>query len=199
MNAEAPILWPPDMNNWLTGKDPDARKDWGQEEKPATEDEMVGWHHWLNELEQTPGNWTGKLGVLQSTGSQRVGYDWATEQMVKNLLHTSWLFAKTLQTFFFFFFEKGLRAQSYKDKEWTKSVGKRPFILPVKLCSSSWRSIKGWKKDQMRKKYPPHLVIVPGSLQSVWTQREALRHLTLSSASVELNAVGMQNENWFVS
>ena len=99
----------------------------------------------------------------------------------------------------FFFFEKGLRAQSYKDKEWTKSVGKRPFILPVKLCSSSWRSIKGWKKDQMRKKYPRHLVMVPGSLQSVWTQREALRHLTLSSASVELNAVGMQNENWFVS
>ena len=82
MNAEAPILWPPDMNSWLTGKDPDAGKDWGQEEKQATEEEMVGWHHWLNELEQTPGNWTGKLGVLQSMGSQRVGHDWATEQMV---------------------------------------------------------------------------------------------------------------------
>ena len=95
--------------------------------------------------------------------------------------------------------EKGLRAQSYKEKEWTKSVGKRPFILPVKLCSSSWRSIKGWKKAQMRKRCPPHLVLVPDSLQSVWTQREALRHLTPSSASVELNAVGMQSENWFVS
>ena len=46
--AETPILWPPDVKNWLTGKDPDAGKDWGQEEKGTTEDEMVGWHHWLN-------------------------------------------------------------------------------------------------------------------------------------------------------
>ena len=45
--AEAPILWPPD-ENWLIGKDPDAGKDWGQEEKGVTEDEMVVWHHWLN-------------------------------------------------------------------------------------------------------------------------------------------------------
>ena len=44
---ETPILWPPDAKNWLTGKDPDAGKDWGQE-KGKTEDEMVGWHHWLN-------------------------------------------------------------------------------------------------------------------------------------------------------
>ena len=47
--SEAPILWPPDANSQLIGKeDPDAGKDWGQEEKGATEDEMVGWHHWLN-------------------------------------------------------------------------------------------------------------------------------------------------------
>ena len=45
--AEAPIHWPPDAKNWLTGKDPDAGKDWRQEEKGMTEDEMVGWHHWL--------------------------------------------------------------------------------------------------------------------------------------------------------
>ena len=43
--AETPILWPPDAKNWLAGKDPDAGKDWGQEEKGTTEDEMVGWHH----------------------------------------------------------------------------------------------------------------------------------------------------------
>ena len=43
--AEAPILWPPDEKKWLTGKDPDAGKDWGQEEKGTTEDEVVGWHH----------------------------------------------------------------------------------------------------------------------------------------------------------
>ena len=46
--AEAPILWPPDGKNWLTGKDPDAGKDWRQEEKGTTEDEMVGWHHRLD-------------------------------------------------------------------------------------------------------------------------------------------------------
>ena len=46
--AKAPILWPPDVKNWLTGKDPDAAKDWRWEEKGMTEDEMVGWHHQLN-------------------------------------------------------------------------------------------------------------------------------------------------------
>ena len=54
--AEAPILWPPDAKNWLTGKDPDTGKDWRQEEKGTTEDEMVGWHHLLDghEFEQAP-------------------------------------------------------------------------------------------------------------------------------------------------
>ena len=46
--AETPILWPPDVKSWLIWKDPDAGKDWGQEEKGMTEDEMVGWHYWLN-------------------------------------------------------------------------------------------------------------------------------------------------------
>ena len=46
--AETPILWPPDVKNWLISKDPDTGKDWRQEEKGMTEDEMVRWHHWLN-------------------------------------------------------------------------------------------------------------------------------------------------------
>ena len=46
--AETPILWPPDAKNWLIGKDPDAGKDWGQEEKGMTQEEMVGWHYWFN-------------------------------------------------------------------------------------------------------------------------------------------------------
>ena len=49
--VEVPILWPPDAKNWLAGKDPDAGKDWRQEEKGTTEDEMVGWYHWLDEHE----------------------------------------------------------------------------------------------------------------------------------------------------
>ena len=48
VEAETPILWPPDVKNWLTGKDPDAGKDWRQEETGTTEDEMAGWHHQLN-------------------------------------------------------------------------------------------------------------------------------------------------------
>ena len=48
VEAETPILWPPDGKSWLIGKGPDAGKDWRQEEKGTTEDEMVGWHHWLN-------------------------------------------------------------------------------------------------------------------------------------------------------
>ena len=51
MDAEAPILWPPDVKHWLIGKAPGAAKDWGQEEKGVTEDEMVGWHYQLNEHE----------------------------------------------------------------------------------------------------------------------------------------------------
>ena len=46
--AKTPILWPPDVKNWLIWKDPDAEKNWRQEEKGTAEDEMVGWHHWLN-------------------------------------------------------------------------------------------------------------------------------------------------------
>ena len=61
--AEASILWSPDVNSWLIGKDPDTGKDWGQEEKGTTEDEMVGWHHRLNRHEF---GWT--LGVGDGQG-----------------------------------------------------------------------------------------------------------------------------------
>ena len=59
--GEALILWPPDVKSWLTGKDPDAGKDWIKKDKMAAEDEMVGLHHWLNghEFEQTPGDSEG--------------------------------------------------------------------------------------------------------------------------------------------
>ena len=63
--AEAPKLWPLDEKNWLIGKDPDAGTDWGQEEG-STEDEMVGWHHWLNghEFGQTPGDSEGQVSLV---------------------------------------------------------------------------------------------------------------------------------------
>ena len=64
--AETPIRWPPDAKNWLIWKDPDAGKDWRQEEKGMAEDEMVGWHHRLNghEFEWTPGVGDGQGGLV---------------------------------------------------------------------------------------------------------------------------------------
>ena len=85
--AEAPVLWPPDAKSQLIGKDPDAWKDWRQEGKGMTEDELVGWHHRLNghESEQTLGDSDGQgsqgsQGTPQSMESQRVGHDSVTEQ-----------------------------------------------------------------------------------------------------------------------
>ena len=82
VEAETPILWPPDVKSWLTGKDPDAEKDWGQEEKG-----MTGWDGWMASPTQWTWVWassrswwwTGKPGVLQSMGLQRVRHDWVTE------------------------------------------------------------------------------------------------------------------------
>ena len=64
--AETLVLWPPHAKSWLTGKDPDAGRDWGQEEKGTTEDEMAGWHHWLDgrESEWTPGVGDGQGGLV---------------------------------------------------------------------------------------------------------------------------------------
>ena len=80
--AEALILWPPDVKNWLTGKDPAAEEDWRQEEKGLAEDEMVGWYTDLMDM-----SWSRfrelvmyrAPAMLQSMGSQRVRHCWATE------------------------------------------------------------------------------------------------------------------------
>ena len=83
--AEALVLWPPDVKNWLIGKDPNAGKDWGQEEKGITEDEMVGWRPWLNghEFEQV-------LGVGDGQGSLACCSPWGHKQ-----LHTTELLNQT--------------------------------------------------------------------------------------------------------
>ena len=67
VEAEIPVLWPPDVKSWLIWKDPDAGKDWGQEEKGTTEDETVGWHHWLNGhgFGWTPGVGDGQGGLVR--------------------------------------------------------------------------------------------------------------------------------------
>ena len=70
--AETPVLWPPHAKSWLIGKDSDAGRDWGQEERGTTEDEMAGWHHWLLDVS------LGGLACWNSWG-RRVGHDSATE------------------------------------------------------------------------------------------------------------------------
>ena len=100
-DAEAPILWPPDGKTWLTRKEPDAGKDWGQEEKWATEDEMVGRHYWLtgHEFEQTLGDREAALAIWEIEHWRAAVYGvtkswtwlsdwttWAARQKVSRLL-----------------------------------------------------------------------------------------------------------------
>ena len=82
--AETPVLWPPHAKSWLIGKYSDAGRYWGQEEKGMTEDEMAGWHHWLDgrEFEWTPGvgDGLGGLACYNSQGHKESdGNDWVTE------------------------------------------------------------------------------------------------------------------------
>ena len=80
--AETPVLWPPHGKSWLIGKYPDAGRDWGQEEKGMTENEVVGWHHWLDghEFEQTPGVGDGQGGLACCNSWGRKESD-TTEQL----------------------------------------------------------------------------------------------------------------------
>ena len=78
VEAETPILWPPDVKSWLTGNDPGANKDWGQEEKGISEDEMVGWHHRVN------GHGFGcTLGVSDGQGGLVCFDSWGCKQLDK--------------------------------------------------------------------------------------------------------------------
>ena len=75
VKAETPVLWPPHAKSWLIGKDSDAGRDWGQEEKGTTEDEMAGWHHWLNGRES---EWT--LGVGDGQGGLACCDSWGRKE-----------------------------------------------------------------------------------------------------------------------
>ena len=100
--AEAPILWPPDVKSRFIGKDADAGKDWRQEEKGMAEDEMVGWHHRLSahEFEQALGDGERQRSLVCCSPweSQRVRHDWATEL---NLDLRKWGFKYTRENLFF--------------------------------------------------------------------------------------------------
>ena len=96
--AETPVLWPPQSKCWLTGKDSDAGRDWGQEEKGTTEDEMAGWHHQLDggEFEWTPGvgDGQGGLGCCNSWGHKESDMteqlNWTDREIEKKIEGRVW-------------------------------------------------------------------------------------------------------------
>ena len=97
VEAETPILWPPDAKSWLIGKDSDAGKDWRLEEKGVTEDEMVEWHHWLNghEFEWTleVGDGQGGLGCCSPWGHKELDrVEWLNWTELKSLFSNTGTF-----------------------------------------------------------------------------------------------------------
>ena len=122
--AETPILWPPDVKNWLIGKDPDAGKDWKWEEKGTTEDEMVGWHHQLDGLESEQalgvGGGQGSLACCSPWGCKESGM---TEQL--NWGVKEWMGSKRSVCI-------------YKKAAWELLVEKEMFWIMIVSVSIFW-------------------------------------------------------------
>ena len=113
--AETSILWPPDVKNCVIWKYPDAGKDWRHEEKGMTEDEMVGWHHWLDghEFEQAPGVGDGQGSLLCcSPWGHRVRYNWGTK--------VNWVLFFLFSSFFVFNTKLGLW-QGFSKRNWQET------------------------------------------------------------------------------
>ena len=138
--AETPVFWPPHSKSWLIGKDSDAGRDWGQEEKGMTEGEMAGWHHWLDGCESwwTPGvgDGQGGLACCDSWGC-RVGHHWATE--------LNWCFLNVIFFDIIWVFPDGS-----EDKESTCNVGDPGLIQVGKIP---------WRREWL-----PTAVFLPGEL-----------------------------------
>ena len=118
--AETPVLWPPHAKSWLIGKDPDARRNWGQEEKGMTEDEMAGWHHQLNghEFEWTSGVGDGQGGLAYCDSWGRKELD-TTERL-------NWTELKTQG-----YHTVPLMSLNFHDKHKSKEIGTFCCILQI--------------------------------------------------------------------
>ena len=142
--AEAPILWPPDAKNSLIGKDPDAGKDWKQEEKGMTEDEMVGWHHWLDghEFEEAlrVGNGQGGLascspwGLKESDMTEQLNWTecthWRRECLGAGIFYLRWAGKSCLRITFKLSHERWKRTSQTKTYS---ANGKTKHILVKQL------------------------------------------------------------------
>ena len=112
--AETPVLWPPHAKSWLIGKDSDAGRDWGQEEKGTTEDKMVGWHHILDGHELV---WT--LGVGDGQGSLACCNSWGHKESDM----TEWLNWTELNI-------KKANIDRFEAKNWEQSIIAKDFNIP---------------------------------------------------------------------
>ena len=139
--AETPVLWPPHATSWLIGKDSDAGRDWGQEEKGTTEDEMAGWHHWLDGHES---EWT--LGVGDGQGGLACCDSWGrresdtTEWLTWSDLICAIVFVGQLLLWFLLY---PFQALPLMGKIWTLS-GYTDLIAEVK---EHWLKLAGFLKD----------------------------------------------------
>ena len=127
--TETTILWPPDVRNWLIGKDPNAGKDWRREEKGMTEDEMVGWHHWLNghEFEQAPGvgDGQGSLACYSPWGHKKLDTtEWLNWTEFNNQT-TDWIWINVLFIYYYkYMFEILLSAiKTHFLNKWIEAQG----------------------------------------------------------------------------
>ena len=140
VEAETPILWPPDSKSWLIWKYPDAGKDWGQEEKGMTEDEMVEWHHRLNGHGSgwTPGVWwwTGRSGVLRFMELRRVRHGWTTE-LNWACVWEAWMLAVWVEGRRWWF------AQGVGKRTWSSAI-----VYRQRRHSYAFKKLTGWGKGE---------------------------------------------------
>ena len=129
VEAETPILWPPDAKSWLIGKDPDGGKDWGQEEKGMTEDQTVGWHHWLNRHEfEYDGQ--GALGCCSPWGCKELDMtDWLNWiEQITFLLYPY---------FSFFFYTDSVFVHLFISKKFYWCAVDLPYCVSFR-CTAKW-------------------------------------------------------------
>ena len=130
--AETPVLWPAHAKSWLIGKDSEAGRDWEQEEKGTIEDEMAGWHHWLDgrESEWTPGVGDGQGGLFCCDS-------WGCEESDT----TEWLIWSDLNPLVIYHntYIQNTETENYKCPFWGRKYGIRNESLFKKECGFNWR------------------------------------------------------------
>ena len=153
--AESPILWPPDVKSWLIGKDADAGKDWGQEKKGITEDEMVGWHHWLNGhgFGWTPGAGDGQGSLACCCSS------WGHKE------------SDTTECLNWTELKEELKSLLMKVKQMNEKAGLKLNIHKTKIKASSL--ITSWQIDE--KKWKQWKISFSWALKSLWLMTAAMK------------------------